>query len=101
MKMEINFSKFCDAFHHMGRGEQFSYDAKRGLFDYLEEIDEDYDLDVIALCCEYTESSYDGVREMSSLGDEEETSDEGVIEYLNRHTSVVWHDSDSVLYAEF
>ena len=43
----------------MGRGDQFSYEAKSALFEYLEEYEQDteteIELDVIALCCDYSE----------------------------------------------
>jgi len=59
MKQSINEYQFRDAFHKMGRGEQFSYDGLKALYDYLEqledEIGEEIELDVIALCCEYSE----------------------------------------------
>jgi len=49
----------------MGRNEQFSYNGKKALFEYLEaleeDLDEEIDLDVIALCCEYTE--YESIKE--------------------------------------
>lgn len=61
MKEEINFSQFCDRFIDMNRNDNFTYDGKKALFDYLEELENDcdveYDLDVIALCCEYNEYS--------------------------------------------
>ena len=57
MIQRIGFCQFCDAFRDMGRNEQFTYEAKRALFDYLEELGEDIgeeiELDVIALCCEW------------------------------------------------
>ena len=65
MKQSINKYQFIDAFHKMGRGEQFSYDGLTALYDYLEqlgdEIGEEIELDVIALCCEYAE--YDNFAE--------------------------------------
>ena len=43
----------------MGRKNQFSYSGKRALFDWLENLEDEtkneIELDVIALCCEYTE----------------------------------------------
>jgi hypothetical protein len=59
MKQTINFSQFCDAFKSYGRDNNFSYDGKEALFNYLENYEEDIgeeiELDVIALCCEYNE----------------------------------------------
>ena len=65
MKEQVGFCQFCDRFRNMGRNEQFSYNGKKALFEYLEaleeDLDEEIDLDVIALCCEYTE--YESIRE--------------------------------------
>lgn len=69
MKQSIDFSQFCDAFKDRGREDQFSYEGKRALFDYLEnyeeETGEEIELDIIALCCEYSEylSAYDAAKE--------------------------------------
>ena len=50
---------FIDEFRNMGRGEQFSIQGLEALFEYLEDYEdstgEQVELDVIALCCEYTE----------------------------------------------
>ena len=58
MKQTINFSQFCDGFPDTYKNN-FSYEGKRALFDYLEQLEEDSDglieYDPIALCCEYTE----------------------------------------------
>lgn len=56
MKQTIYFHDFVTAFKRMGRGEQFSYGGLKALFEYLEDVYEgDYDLNVIALCCEWNE----------------------------------------------
>ena len=59
MIASVTFSDFVDRFRNMGRGDQFGYHALRALFDYLEESEEDcgvaIPLDVIGLCCEWTE----------------------------------------------
>ena len=57
----INKSNFVDAFRNMGRENQFSFEGKIALFKYLEEMDEctfekvGIELDVIAICCDFTE----------------------------------------------
>ena len=55
----VNFNDFLEEFKKHGRGNQFSYEGKRALYDYLNELAEDIgeaiELDVIALCCDYTE----------------------------------------------
>ena len=37
MKQTINFSQFVDAFNKMGRGEQFSYEGLKRIFEWIEE----------------------------------------------------------------
>ena len=58
IKTTINFSQFCDSFSDTYKNN-FTYDGKRALYDYLEalseDIGEDIELDTIALCCEYSE----------------------------------------------
>jgi hypothetical protein len=59
MKQTITVSNFRDAFKNMGRADQFSYDGLTALFEHLEGVEEaagqEIELDVIALCCEFTE----------------------------------------------
>lgn len=59
MKQTVNFNDFREAFRQAGRLEQFSYEGLKALFDYLEQLEaeteQEIELDVIALCCEYTE----------------------------------------------
>jgi len=66
MRIIVGFCQFTDAFRDMGRKDQFSYYGLKALFNYLEdlyeELGEEYTLDVIALCCDYTE--YDDIEEV-------------------------------------
>lgn len=43
----------------MNRSDNFSFKGKKALFDYLEQYEEgtgqEIELDIVALCCEYTE----------------------------------------------
>jgi len=82
MYQTVNFSAFVDAFRAQGREDQFLYAAKRMLFDYLEEVDPDHELDVIALCCAYAEDEEDDVRRNYSIeGD--------VLDWLQENTIVL------------
>ncbi len=81
MKQDITKSQFMDAFRNAGRGNQFSYDGKSALYDYLESVTDDtgqeYDLDVIALCVEFTQyanleelqQNYSDIEDMDDLKD--------------------------------
>ena len=76
MKQSINMYQFERAFKNMDRGDQFSYDGLKALYEYLEEYEEstgeNIDLDVIALCCDYTE--YDNLKEFQADYGEEYSS---------------------------
>lgn len=95
MKQTVNFSSFVDAFHAYNRYDQFGYVALKVLFDYLEELEEDcgneMELDVIALCCDYSADSVEDIAGMYDInidGFNAEDAVDAVTEYLNDHTSV-------------
>ena len=55
----IDFNDFQNAFDRYGRSAQFSSTGLQMLFDYIVELSNDIgegiELDVIALCCQYSE----------------------------------------------
>jgi hypothetical protein len=57
----IDIYDFRRAFTDYDRNNEFSYEGLGALFDWLSEMSNDctepYELDVIALCCEFTEYS--------------------------------------------
>lgn len=108
MKTTVRFSDFCDAFHKAGRNNNFSYDGKRALFDYLEEIEqstgEELEFDVIALCCEYNENNTDEIIksyriDVEGLDDDEKR--EAVRDYLQDNTCLIGETSTGFIYAAF
>ena len=111
MIQSINKSQFRDEFARMGRANQFSYDALGLLYDYMEDCDPDAELDVIAICCEYSEDTAKTIAESYGLEtdddetDDDETDDElldAVMSYLNAHTSVIGTtDAGAIVYAQF
>lgn len=58
---QVNFYKFKAAFHRMNRGNEFSDRGLRIIYNHLldlsEEIGEDINLDVIAICCDISQSA--------------------------------------------
>ena len=64
----INEYDFIDAFKKMGRKGNFSNNGLVALYEYLEMLEDDtgqpIELDVIALCCEFTE--YDNLEEFQA-----------------------------------
>lgn len=98
MYKEVNFSTFHDEFHSI-RPNQFSYDALRELFDYYEQIEETtgekMELDVIAICCEWTE--YESLEDFQKeYGEKYET-----IEDIEDRTQVIELDGGSFLVQQF
>ena len=65
MKKTITASDFQREFEAYGRGDQFSYEGRQELFSYLEDMEdgcgEELELDVIAICCDFSE--YDTAQE--------------------------------------
>lgn len=103
-------SQFRDEFNRAGRGNQFSYEGLGLLFDHIEEIDPQYELDVIALCCDYTESTpaeiaRDYSIDLNDANPEDDDYDEQcrqiVFDYLSDTTSVVGDTATGFVYANF
>lgn len=109
MKTTVNFSQFCDSFRSMDRNDNFTYEGKRVLFDYLESLEEgtgqEIELDVIALCCKYSEEHYEDIAKNYSISFEncEDDKDklQAVEEYLQEHTIIVGTVGDSIVYVQF
>jgi len=102
MIQTINVSDFRDAFRACGRQEQFSYEGLGALFDYLEEIDPDFDLDVIALCCDYSEDTAEDIAKNYNIEvDSIDELEDAVRAYLEEHTSIVAETASGFLYAQF
>ena len=98
MKQTIYLGDFRDAFIRAGRKENFSYDGLKVLFDYLEEIAPEYELDVIELCCEYSEMTLEEVNE--AYEEEFETLDDAT-KWLNENTIVCGETDNSIIFAAY
>ena len=105
----VTFGLFCDAFTKHDRQNQFSYDGKKALFNYLEElsegIGESLELDIVALCCDYEEEDWETIAEQHSIDltdcEDEEEKEKAVEDYLNDRTTVVGKTSVGFVYAIF
>jgi hypothetical protein len=97
MHQTINRSQFHDAFHKAGRGGQFSYEALNALFSAFEEMEDatgvPIELDVIAICCDYTEADWKSIADAYSIDAEGPTD---VREYLEHHTFIVNEPQEGV-----
>ena len=100
MKKTINYYDFKREFNEFGRGNQYSTQGLKSLFDYLEELSEDcgieIELDVIALCCEFVE--YDSLEDFHN---EYDKNDYPTLEALRDYTQVIEIDNESFIIAAF
>lgn len=103
MKQTVFWSVFIAAFRDADRLNKFGYDGLRVLFDWLEQYEQacgdKIDLDVVALCCEYSRDSWDSITEsynidLSDCKDDDERM-EAVKEYLEENTLFVGQVGDS------
>lgn len=79
MYQSVNFSDFVNAFRSHDRENQFSYEAKQMIFDFLEDYERDsgeqVELDVIAICCDFSEMSESELRQSYSIDADVNCSD--------------------------
>jgi len=99
MKKTINIYQFRQAFQDYNRQDNFSYEGLEALFNFFEELEESTDneieLDVIAICCDFTE--YQNLQEFQEYCGEEYKS----IEDIEYHTIVIPIDNESFITQNF
>jgi len=92
----IDIYDFRRAFADYDRTAHFSYDGLNALFDWLSEMANDctepYELDVVALCCEFTEYS-----DLAEIKDIYFSTVLDSIEDLYEHTIVIEFDGGIII----
>ena len=110
MKQSVNFTAFVDAFHAHQRYDQFGYEALKVIFDYLEEYEdstgEEIELDVIAICCDYSVDTPLSIAETYGIEiDTNENDDEitqQVKDFLESATIMLGETDDGqIVYQQF
>jgi hypothetical protein len=107
MKTIISLYDFRDAFYQADRQNNFSYDGLRVLFECLEEYEDstgsEVELDVIGLCCEYSEEMPEDVAKNYGIELEDDGNElNNVLDYLHDHTMVCGVTKDgSIVYQAF
>ena len=96
MKHTVNESQFRDAFMDYGRSNNFSYAGLGELYEYLvnleDDLGEEFELDVIALCCDYSEYTIEELESAYGYMTDDETDDwdlEDWADFLEDHTIVI------------
>jgi len=90
----------------MDRGNQFSYEALNLIYEHLEQYEQDsgepVELDVIAICCEYSEMSYTdiiGYYDTDITESDANTEEEQIAyikDWLSDNTMVIGESDDGV-----
>lgn len=107
MAITITLDKhaFVEMFSDYGRGDNFSREAREVLFDYYDEFD-NFEMDVIAICCEWSESSWQEIAndyriDLTDCEDDDERI-EAVRDYLSDNTSYMeLSDGETFVYQSF
>ena len=120
MYIQVTESMFHDQFDAFNRKENFSYEARSLLFDYLTEAEDNGDnsesgleLDIIGICCDFAESTIKEFARDYNLENDIKNLDvkelmEFVESYINERSifigwtaDVGWSSDDSFVYAQF
>jgi len=100
MKTTVNEYDFVRAFNNTDRENNFSNAGRRALFEFLEQLEEETgtetELDIISLCCEFTE--YEDLEEFQSNYGEDIYPD---METIIDVTTVIPVNEDSFIIQNF
>jgi hypothetical protein len=110
MKTYISQYDFRRAFQEC-RPDNFSYDGLKVLFEYLEEYEMDtgdeLELDVIGLCCDFAEatwqtiaSDYDSSIELN-INENDDEQKAQVLDFLADQGALIGETSNSIVYRQF
>jgi hypothetical protein len=106
MKTTVSLNDFRDAFNKV-RPDNFTYEGLEQLFDYFEsyeaDTNEEIELDVIAICCEYSELTLDEFK-TSYTYDIDDTSNmtlDDAFNYLSNQTSIIGRTEKTIIYQDF
>ena len=98
MKIQITKTDFRNAFKETNRQDNFTPYGLGKLFDYLEDYEEQtgeqVELDVVALCCEYSEyESFEELQQNYNVPNDFEEARN----YLENCTQVICFEEDCIL----
>lgn len=103
MYIQVTQHMFAEAFVSAGRGSQFSREALDLIFDFIEEYElgtgKQTHLDVIAICCDFTEATPQAIAEAHIL----DTIQAGSVRDLLENKTVVIGETShgTIVYQNF
>lgn len=106
MKQTVNFSTFQMAFESL-RPDNFSYEGLSILFDWLEQLEQDtgeeLELDVIAICCDFSQCSLREFSEAFGLDSEPNDLIDNVIKYVESNGAwyELFNDDQEIIFQNF
>lgn len=108
MKTTVYLNEFRDYFKQI-RPDNFSYEGLGILFEHLEEWEagtgEELELDVIALCCDFSEEDYTDIAKSYDIELDEEADEEdqmqAVADYLTEEGVYIGQTGTSIVYRVF
>jgi len=105
MYTQVTENDFIQAFIDMNREDNFSRDGLMSLYNFFEQLEDDtgepMELDVIAICCDWYESTLDQIRQQYSNILDGDEDDGDLLDWLNDETMVIALDNGAVLYTAF
>jgi len=87
MKTTVSIHDFRTAFSQL-RPDNFTYEGLAVLFDYFEDCEQDgeeFELDVIAICCDFSEDDYLSIANDYSIQLEDDLEDEEKMQIVKRY----------------
>jgi len=102
-------TQFADMFKQSSRADQFSYEALEAIYDYLEEYSNDngenVELDIVAICCDWYEMTWQEVADqysvdLSDVADEDKAG--AVWDFLTDESAGAYRvGDDSFVFVQF
>lgn len=106
MKTTISLYDFRDAFLKAGREEQFSDDGLEIIFKYIEDVEDscgqEFELDVIGICCDYAEDSAENIAKAYGLDIPDDGNEHNnVLDYLHDEGVLIGSSQSGIVYRQF
>lgn len=105
MLARINFHEFQKIMDDTYNGTSFDYDGLQILFDFIEgvyeDLEQDYILDRVGLCCEFTQMTFDEVCDYYSIDILDDDKKQSALDYIEYHSILIGHTDNSVIFHSF